>query len=347
MRTASRLSSPHEAPALRLDAGYVFPRHRCSRHAPFRAAAGPARRPRVHPGYRRHAPGPGSGRLADVAPHPEHLGFQSPRPDRPRQRRRPPDGLDPSARPRPAAGHAARLRRRPLHAEPARHHPGDRRGERRPDLGAPPRPARRPGRLHDRQSDRHQPQHRHPRQLPLRQHVGRLGDRDRRADRRRGVGDEGARLHRQPGQPDVRPDRRRRQGDLRPELRAEGRPERLRHRRPRRRNRRGAVAPPPHPGSGRVRRRDLGRRSVRGTQARRCVDGPELRPGAEPGLRRHVGHLTRAEVHDRRRRQHAPLPQLDPRAERRHRRDRVVLPASERPLGSRPSVRAACWWTPR
>ena len=66
---------------------------------------------------------------------------------------------------------------------------------------------------------------------------------------------------------------------------------------------------------------------------------PELRPRAEPDLHRHLGHGTRAEVHAGRRRQRPPVPQLDARARRRHRRDRVVLPASERPLGSGSSVR--------
>ena len=72
-----------------------------------------------------------------------------------------------------------------------------------------------------------------------------------------------------------------------------GGPKRLRHRRARRGDRRGAVAAAPHTRPGRVRRRDLGRRSVRGTEARRRVDGPELRPRAEPRLHRHVGHVRR------------------------------------------------------
>ena len=37
--------------------------------------------------------------------------------------------------------------------------------------------------------------------------------------------------------------------------------------------------------------------------ARRHVDGAELRPGAEPDLHRHVGHVAGAEVHARRQRQ--------------------------------------------
>ena len=123
-----------------------------------------------------------------------------------------------------------------------------------------------------------------------------------------------------------------RQGGVGPELRAEGRPPRLRHRRPRRRHRRGAVAPPAHSRPRRARRRELGQRPLRGAEARRLVDGPELRPRAEPRLRRHLGHLAGAQVHDRRHRSEAPVPQLDPRPRRRHRRDRLVLPAPERPL---------------
>ena len=52
----------------------------------------------------------------------------------------------------------------------------------------------------------------------------------------------------------------------------------------------------------RARRRNLGRHSLREALARRHVDGAELRSGAEPHLRRHVGHRSRAEVHARRQR---------------------------------------------
>ncbi len=85
----------------------------------------------------------------------------------------------------------------------------------------------------------------------------------------------------------------------------------LRDHRPRCGKRGGTVAAAAHSGAGRAGRRDVGRRAVRAAYARRFVDGAELRPGAEPGLRRHVGHIAGAEVHARRRRQDAPLPQLD------------------------------------
>ena len=75
--------------------------------------------------------------------------------------------------------------------------------------------------------------------------------------------------------------------------------------------------------------------------ARRHLDGAELRPGDEPDLRRHVGDDSGAEVHARRQRQAAPVSQLHARAERRHRQDRLVLPARRRSLGPRSSVRAA------
>ena len=67
--------------------------------------------------------------------HPRRLGLQPARPDRPRQRRRPPHGLVTRPRPRQQPGHAARLPRGDVHAEPRRHHPGPRRGHRRPPLG--------------------------------------------------------------------------------------------------------------------------------------------------------------------------------------------------------------------
>ena len=87
--------------------------------------------------------------------------------------------------------------------------------------------------------------------------------------------------------------------------------------------------------------RDVGRRAARAALARRHVDGAELRPRDQHDLRRHVGDDPRAEVHARRQRQAAPLSQLDARARRRHRQDRLVLPAHRRSLGSRSSVRAA------
>ena len=68
---------------------------------------------------------------------------------------------------------------------------------------------------------------------------------------------------------------------------------------------------------------------------------PSYDPETEPDLRRHVGDDPGAEVHARRQRQAAPLPQLHAGAERRHRQDRLVLPARRRSLGSRSSVRAA------
>ena len=81
----------------------------------------------------------------------------------------------------------------------------------------------------------------------------------------------------------------------------------------------------PAPGARRAGERDVGRRALRGARPRRIVDGAQLRPGAEPRLRRHVGDVPRAEVPAGRHREHAPLPQLDAGARRRHRRDRLVL----------------------
>ena len=142
-----------------------------------------------------------------------------------------------------------------------------------------------------------------------------------------------------PANQDVGADHGRREGVLGPELRLARRPPRLRHHGARRGDRRGAVADAPHPRPRRAGRRDLGRRAVQGTHARRLVDGAELRPGAEPSLRRHVRHVAGPEVHARGNRPDAPLPQLDPGPGRGHVRDRLVLPAHERPLGPRPPVR--------
>ena len=138
-----------------------------------RRAGGAARA--VRPGHRRDAGGPGAGRLADVAAHARRLGLQPPRPDRHRQRRRAAPGLVPGAERRQPGGDAAGLRRRPLHAEPARRHPGHRRGDGRPAVGVPPRAAGRRRRLRRRvdgqpeHRDLRAPRHRHEhRRLPLR-----------------------------------------------------------------------------------------------------------------------------------------------------------------------------------
>ena len=56
-------------------------------------------------------------------------------------------------------------------------------------------------------------------------------------------------------------------------------------------DRRRAVADPPGARAGRARRRDLGRRALRGAGARGVVDGAQLRPRAGPHLCRDVGHL--------------------------------------------------------
>ena len=140
---------------------------------------------------------------------------------------------------------------------------------------------------------------------------------------------------------------RRRQGDLRAELRAEGRAGRVRHHGPRRADRGRAVAPPHHSRAGRAGRRDVGRRPLRRAQARRRLDGAELRPRAEPHLHRDVGHVPRPEVPAGRHRPPAPLPQLHAGARRRHRRDRVVLPAHERVTGTSTIPSSACWWIRR
>ena len=75
----------------------------------------------------------------------------------------------------------------------------------------------------------------------------------------------------------------------------------MRHHGPRRQDRRGAVADAHDTRARRAGGRDLGRRAVRGAQACRRLDGAQLRPGAEPHLHRHLGDVTRPEVHARRR----------------------------------------------
>ena len=170
----------------------------------------------VRAGHRRDAAGASARRLAHVAPHPGRLGLQPARSDRPRQRRRPAPGLVPRpARRRAAAGHAAGLRRRPLHAEPERRHPGHRRGHRGPALGVPAAAARRRLRAHHARRVHDQPQPRHLRRVDHRHQRRRVRLRPRRKDRRAGMGDSGARLPDPSGQSEHRADHRERQGHLR------------------------------------------------------------------------------------------------------------------------------------
>ena len=306
--------------------------------------AGPSRRADrgrgpVRAGDGRHAPGPRPRRLADVAPDAGRLGLQPAGPDRPGQRGRPAHGLDARAGPRTAGGHAAGLRRRPLHAAGERRDRGDRRGDRRPPMGAPARSAGGRLRLRRRQLAQ-QPQHRDLRPLHHQHQRRQLRVRPRRCDRRDRLGNEDLRLPGDAGRAQLGADRRRRQGDLRAELPAARGARVVRHRRSRRAHRRGAVAAADRAGSRRAGRRDLGRGTVRAARPRRHLDAGQLRPRAAPHLPGHVGHLAGPEVHARGRRKHAPLPQLDAGPRRRHRRDPLALPAHERPLGPRPSLRA-------
>ncbi len=275
-----------------------------------RRGAGPGRR-RLRSRDRRHAPRPGAGGLADVAADPRRVGLQPPRPDRPVEHRRPAPRVDAGPDPRQPAGHPARLPRRALHAEPGRRHPGHRRRDRRPRVGAPARSARRHLRPR-RPARRHQPQPRHLRPAHHRHQRRQLRLRPRRGDRRDRLGDPHPRLPHPPRDAQRGADHRRRQGRVGAELPPRRGARGLRHHRPRRPHRGRAVAPAHHPRARRARRRDLGRRTRRRAQARRKLDAPELRPRAEPGLRRHVGHLAGPQVHARRRRPRAPVPQLDP-----------------------------------
>ena len=141
-----------------------------------------------------------------------------------------------------------------------------------------------------------------------------------------------------------RSDHRQRQGDHRSSVPARRRQRRLHRHRARRQDGQGSVAHADDPAARRARQRDLGRRADDRTLARGQLDGAELRPGDEPDLRRHVGDDSGAEVHAGRQRQDLPVPQLHAGPERRHRQDRLALPARRRSLGSRSSRSSGCWW---
>ena len=143
--------------------------------------------------------GAGPRGLADVAPHHRRLGLQPPRRDRPRERRRPAHGVVAGAHPGVPVGHAARLPRGAVHAQPQRRHTGHRRGDRRPHLGAPARRARRRRRVPAGWPGDQQPQHRHLRPAHHRHQRRHPRLRPRRRVRRDGVGDAGPRLPRERG----------------------------------------------------------------------------------------------------------------------------------------------------
>ena len=170
------------------------------------------------------------------------LGLQPARPDRHGQRRRAAHGLDAGAHRGLSVGHAAGLRRRDVHAEPERRHPGARRGNRRPRVGASPRHPGRRRRVPVRGARLQQPQHRHPRPADHRHDRGRPHPRARCRDRRDGMGDTGPRLPGKPGDAGRRPHHRRRQGGLGTQLLPAGRPGGVRRGRARRGDGSRAVA---------------------------------------------------------------------------------------------------------
>ena len=298
-----------------------------------------ADRRRLRTGHGCDAPGSGPGGLADVAPHARRVGLQPAGPGDARERRRPPARLVAGAHGRHAGGDAAGLRQRALHAQRQRRHPGHRRGDRRPPLGVPPRPAGGRLRIRRRQRPQHA-EHRHLRPAHHQRQRRRLRLRARRDDRRNRVGNADLRLPGDTSRPQLRSDHRRRPGHFRAELPAAGRAGVVRRGGARRAHRRGAVAAPHGAGAGRAGRRDLGRRALRGAGARRLLDAGQLRPRAAADLPGHLRYVAGAQVPPRRGGEQAPLPQLDPGPRRRDRRDPVVLPAPERPLGPRSSVRA-------
>ena len=256
--------------------------------------------------HRRDASRSGARGLADLAPHPRRVGLQPPRPDRPRQRGPAPHGLVARARGGAAGGHAARVPRRAVHAAVERRHRGHRRGDRRPDLAAPPQPARRRLRLRRRQRAQ-QPEHRHLRPVHRQHQRRRLLLRARRRDRRDRLGDADLRLQGDTRGAQLGPHHRRRPGHLRPELPAPGRARVVRRRGATTRGtgeelwRRRTVPAPGEPGDETWGDVPYEERVHVGTWMPASYD-PELRLIYQG----HVGHLAGPEVHARRGRPDAP-----------------------------------------
>ena len=172
-----------------------------------------------------------------------------------------------------------------------RRHRGDRRGHRRPALGVPPRSAR--GRVPARRRQlAQQPQHRHLRPASsstpattsyvfgLDAATGEIVWETQIFDYRETPAGHSS--------GPIIADGKVISG---PELPAARRARVVRHRRPRRAHRRGAVAAADGAGSRRAGRRDLGRRALRAAGPRRLVDAGQLRPRAATDLPGHVGHL--------------------------------------------------------
>ena len=192
-----------------------------------------------------------------------------------------------------------------------------------------------------RRQRRHQPQHGDLGQHDHRRQRRQQHVRARRADRQAGVGNAGARVRRA-RQRQLGPDHRQRQGDHRPPVPARRRPT----------TRASITAHDAKTGKELWRTRTIPRPGEPGDETwgdvpmeQRWHVGTWMVPSYDPELnliyRRHVGDDPGAEVHARRQRQAAPLSQLHAGAQRRHRQDRLVLPAHRRSLGSRSSVRAA------
>ena len=315
--------------------GVTAPRWRRRRGGGWRGRAGSGRwhaqlpaRSRARARHRRDAARSRPGRLADLPADLRRLGPQPPRPDRPRQRRRPAArlGLVDGRRSQPAD--PARLRRRDVPRQPRQRRPGPRRRHRHLAVGVPPPPARRAARCE-------QPQPRHLRRQAVPGRARRPRGGPRQPHRRARLGDPDGRLQRRLLELE-RPHRGERAGRQRHQRLLAVHARQLLHHRPRRRHRRGAVAAPHHRRPRRPRRRHLGRPAVGPPGRRRLVDSRQLRPRARPPLlARRPGQAVGAREPGADRPRPRALHQLDPRPEPRRRLDPLVPPARAR-RGPRP-----------
>ena len=230
-------------------------------------------------------------------------------------------------------GDAARVRRQHVRPEQRRLRAGVRRQDRRAALGVQAPVSRRRER-------RHEPRDRDLGHDADRRERGQHDVRDRRAHRQARLGNEGARA-------DVAraavggPDRRERQGHHGPSVPARARPAiRASSRRTTRRPARSSGARARFPRKGEPGDETWGDVPME----QRWHVGTWMVPSYDPELDKiYIGTsvtIPAREVHSRRRRQAAPLSRLDARARSRDRQDRLVLPASDRSLGPRSSVRA-------
>ena len=225
-----------------------WPRPRRGR--PARRHHGRRRSEELRPGHRRDAAQSRSERLAHDPPRLPRVELQPAESDHGRQREGSAAAVDlGDERRRRQSARAARAQRRHLSQQPRQHPAGDRRQDRRSDLGEP---------LRQQRERRRDARHRDLRRQDLHGDQRRAPGGVRRADRQDGLGHDDRRSLEGQLQHEQRSARRQGQGDPGPGRLPDLPRREMLHQRVRRGHRQGAVAVLHHRHEGRARRRHLG-----------------------------------------------------------------------------------------